>query len=85
VVTGAVCIDALFNSDEEKGLAFIRQYHLDMFPKLLEDSRFNRRRHALSTAIEALRCHFRDAWRQASPLADDATALRVIDSAPIPT
>lgn len=84
VVTVAVFIDALFNGDEEKGLAFIRQYHLDLFPTLLEDSRFNRRRRALSAATEALRSHFRDVWRATHPLSDDEANLRVIDSAPIP-
>jgi hypothetical protein len=39
----ALFIDSIFDSDEEKGLAFIRQYHPTLFPALLDDSRFNRR------------------------------------------
>ena len=52
---------------EEKGLAFLRQYHPTFFPALLDDSRFNRRRRDLLAAMEALCCHFHDAWREAHP------------------
>jgi len=84
VVTIALFIDSIFDGDEEKGLAFIRQYHPTLFPTLLDDSRFNRRRRDLWAAMEALRCHFRDAWREAHPQEHDIAFLRVIDSAPIP-
>ena len=84
VVTIALFIDSIFDGDEEKGLAFIRQYHSTLFPTLLDDSRFNRRRRGLWAAMEALRCHFRDAWRQTHPQDHDVAFLRVIDSAPIP-
>jgi hypothetical protein len=73
-----------FDGDEEKGLAFLRQYHPTLFPTLLDDSRFNRRRRDLWSAMETLRCYFRDAWRAAHPLDTDVEQLRVIDSAPIP-
>jgi len=84
VVTVAVFIDSIFAGDEEKGLAFLRQYHPTLFPTLLDTSRFNRRRRALGLATEALRRHFRDAWREAHPLEPDTDHLRVADSAPIP-
>jgi hypothetical protein len=84
VVTIALFVDSIFDGDEEKGLAFIRQYHPTLFPTLLDGSRFNRRRRDLWAAMEALRCHFRDAWREAHPQKHDVAFLRVIDSAPIP-
>jgi hypothetical protein len=84
VVTVALFIDSVFDGDEEKGLAFLRQYHPMLFPSLLDDSRFNRRRRELWAAMEALRCHFRDKWRKAHPQNSDVAFLRVIDSAPIP-
>lgn len=84
VVTVALFIDTVFGGDEDKGLAFLRQYHLALFPTLLEASRFNRRRRTLMLAMETLRCHFRDAWREAHPLKPDTDHLRVADSAPIP-
>ena len=84
VVTIALFIDSIFDGDEEKGLAFIRQYHPTLFPNLLDGSRFNRRRRDLWAAMEALRCHFRDAWREAHPQERDVASLRVVDSAPIP-
>ena len=84
VVTVALLVDSIFDGDEEKGLSFLRQYHATLFPTLLDDSRFNRRRRDLWAAMEALRCHFRDAWREAHPQDSDVSFLRVIDSAPIP-
>jgi hypothetical protein len=84
VVTVALFIDTIFEGDEEKGLAFFRQYLLALFPTLLDDSRFNRRRRTLWPAMEALRCHFRDAWRATHPQEPAVASLRVIDSAPIP-
>lgn len=84
VVTVALFIDSVFDGDEEKGLAFLRQYHPTLFPALLDDSRFNRRRRGLLAAMEALRCRFRDAWREAHPQDSETAFLRIIDSAPIP-
>lgn len=84
VTTVAIFIDSIFAGDEEKGLAFLRQYHPTLFPALLDDSRFNRRRRDLRSAMEVLRCYFRDAWRAAHPLDTDVERLRVVDSAPIP-
>ncbi|MBM4464455.1 MAG: hypothetical protein FJ014_02610 [Chloroflexi bacterium] len=36
-------------------MSFIRQHYLYLFPRLLEDSRFNRRRRELASVIEAVR------------------------------
>ena len=84
VVTVALFIEFIFDGDEEKGLAFLRQYHPTLFPTLLDDSRFNRRRRDLWAAQGALRCHFRDAWRRTHPQDPDVAFLRVVDTAPIP-
>jgi hypothetical protein len=59
-------------------LAFIRQYHLDLFPRLLDTSRFNRRRRLISGLIDAVR-QFYTGWLIAP---DDV--VRLVDSAPIP-
>jgi hypothetical protein len=59
-------------------MAFIRQYHTDLFPRLLDDTRFNRRRRALLGMIEAIR-------RQLTTLLiDPQDRTRLVDSAPIP-
>jgi len=84
VVTIAMFIAMIFDGDEEKGLAFFRQYHPSLFPTLLDASHFNGRRRALVQPMETLRCHFRDTWRGAHPLESETSHLRVVDSAPIP-
>jgi hypothetical protein len=48
VVTIALFIDSIFDGDEEKGLAFIRQYRPTLLPALLDGSCFNRRRRGLN-------------------------------------
>ena len=58
-------------------MAFIRQHYLSYFPHLLSNSRFNRRRRALSGVIEALRQHL------SQGLLDPADDLRLIDSLPV--
>jgi hypothetical protein len=63
--------------DEEKGLAFLREYHPTLFPALLDDSRFNRRCRDLLAVMEALRCHFRAAWREAHPQDSEVAFLRI--------
>jgi hypothetical protein len=83
VITIALFAETIFNGDEDKTLHFIRQYHLDMFPNLLDNSRFNRRRHQLTGVMEAIRQHLRDDWRTGHPLAEDEAHLRLVDSAPI--
>lgn len=84
VITLALFGEMVFGGDEDKTLHFIRQYHLDMFPKLLDNSRFNRRRHELTAMMEAIRCRLRDQWRAQHPLSEEEANLRLVDSAPIP-
>jgi hypothetical protein len=83
VITIALFAEIIFAGDEDKTLHFIRQYHLDLFPNLLDNSRFNRRRHRLTQLMEAIREHLRDCWRAAHPLAEEVRQLRLVDSAPI--
>jgi hypothetical protein len=83
VITIALFVEMVFHGDEDKTLHFIRQYHLDMFPNLLDKSRFNRRRHQLATVMEAIREQLRDRWRATHPLDAEVKALRIVDSAPV--
>ena len=83
VITLALFAEMSFAGDEEKTLHFIRQYHLALFPNLLDNSRFNRRRHQLADTMEAIRQKLRDCWRANHPLAEDVANLRLVDSAPI--
>jgi hypothetical protein len=71
-----VC-EYLFGGDEKLTLSFLTHYHHDLFPKLLERTRFNRRRRALQEAFEALRQLF----LELQGLAGDPH--RVVDSLPI--
>lgn len=83
VITIALFAEMIFHGDEDKTLHFLRQYHLDLFPNLLDNSRFNRRRHQLTQVMEAIREQLRDRWRAAHPLAEEEAHLRLVDSAPI--
>jgi hypothetical protein len=78
VITVALVCDTLFKGKEVVGLAFIRQYHKDMFPNLLEESRFNRRRRGLATLMERMR------RKISGELIDPRDRLRLVDTAPIP-
>lgn len=83
VITIAMFAETVFDGDEDKTLHFIRQYHLDLFPALLDKSRFNRRRRQLTQVMEAIREHLRDYWRVLHPVAEEEAHLRLVDSAPI--
>ena len=83
VITIALLAEMVFSGAEDKTLHFMRQYHLDMFPNLLDDSRFNRRRHQLTEVMEAIREQLRDRWRLKHPLSAEEKDLRLVDSAPI--
>lgn len=83
VITVALFGEMVFGGDEDKTLHFLRQYHLDLFPQLLDNSRFNRRRHQLAEMMEAIRCRLRDQWRAQHPLSEEEANLRLVDSAPI--
>jgi hypothetical protein len=78
VITVALITETFFHGNEELCLAFIRQYHADLFPRLLDDTRFNRRRRALVGIIEAIRRYLTVA------LLDPQDHIRIVDSAPIP-
>jgi hypothetical protein len=84
VITLALFGEMVFGGDEAKLLHFIRQYHLELFPHLVDNSRFNRRRQALAALMEAIRCRLRDQWRLRHPLEPEEVSLRLVDSAPIP-
>lgn len=83
VITLSLFGEMVFAGDEGKTLHFIRQYHLALFPNLLDHSRFNRRRRLLTSTMEALRQHLRDIWRTNHPLPEEEVHLRLVDSAPI--
>ena len=83
VITIALFGEMVFAGDEDKTLHFIRQYHLDLFPNLLDNSRFNRRRHQLAGVKEAIREQLRNRWRLEHPLEAEEENLRIVDSAPI--
>ena len=78
VITVALIIDTFFHGHEDLGLAFVRQYHQDMFPQLPDASRFNRRRRELTGCMEAIR-RIHASW-----LIDKDDRVRLLDSAPIP-
>lgn len=84
IISLALFGEMVFSGDESKLLHFIRQYHLNMFPNLLDNSRFNRRRHKLVMAMEAIRIIMRDQWRQKHPLPKEEANIRIVDSAPVP-
>jgi hypothetical protein len=77
ITVGLIC-DVFFSGNEALGLAFVRQYALPLFPHLLEDSRFNRRRRELGPLMEQIRRY----WTL--PLIDPDDPIRISDDAPIP-
>jgi hypothetical protein len=80
VIAIALIIETFFHGHEDLGLAFVRQYHLDLFPKLLPNGQFNERRRTLGLIIEQIRRYLNASWGLIA--SDDA--LRIVDSAPIP-
>ncbi len=78
VITLSLIADTFFHGQEELMIAFVHQYHRDLFPQVLSRSRFNRRRRMLIAVIEAIRRALSDLL-----IAPD-DAWRLIDSAPIP-
>jgi hypothetical protein len=55
VISLAIFTDTIFQGNEKLALTHINNYHRDLFPRLLERSRFNRRRRDLTVEIEAVR------------------------------
>lgn len=80
VITVALIADTFFGGDENKTLSFVRQYHLDMFPRLPAPGQFNQRRRALCMITEQVRRALIVQWG----LLDQADTYRLTDSAPIP-
>ena len=78
VITWVVLGELLFQGDETRLCHYLDQYLRHLFPRQLDRSQFNRRRRALTGAIECLRRLWRDGL-----LPRDET-LRLIDSAPVP-
>ena len=78
VITLSLIAETFFHGQEELMIAFVRQYHRDLFPHVLSRSRFNRRRRMLIAVIEDLRRALSDLL-----IAPD-DPWRLIDSAPIP-
>lgn len=80
VITVGLIIDTWFGGDEAKGLAFLRQYHADLFPHLPPNGHFNTRRQALRLVLEQIRRYLLYSFG----LASKWDFHRVIDSAPVP-
>ncbi len=77
VITVSLIIETFFQGHEEVGSAFVRQYMLHVFPKLLDLDRFNQRRRELIALIEAIRCDLRDQKLNRSD------PVRLVDRAPV--
>jgi len=78
VITVGLIIETFFHGHEDLGLAFIRQYHRQLFPALLDKSQFNRRRRCLTGVMELIRRQLTNV------LIDPTDRVRLIDSAPVP-
>jgi hypothetical protein len=77
VITVSLIIETYFHGNEELGYAFIWQYMLKLFPKLIDLDRFNVRRRELVGVIDAIRRDLRDQKLNR----DDP--VRLVDSAPV--
>lgn len=78
IITLALFCDTFFQGKEELTLSFVRQHYLPLFPGLLEESRFNRRRRALAEVTEEIR------RRLSAQLVAPTDRLRLVDTAPVP-
>jgi hypothetical protein len=79
VITVSLFIDTFFAGHEALGLAFLRQYHPELFPDLLAPGPFNERRRVLGRIIEQVRQQLTADWGLIA--AEDR--VRLLDSAPI--
>lgn len=80
VITVSLLIDTFFHGHEDLGLSFLRQYHRDLFPRLLPPGQFNQRRRELRLITEQIRQYIVVDWG----LIDPNDRCRLTDSAPIP-
>lgn len=78
VITLGLFCDTFFQGKEELALSFVRQHYLSLFPDLLEESRFNRRRRALGRVTEEIRRCL------SAQLIAPMDRVRLVDTAPIP-
>jgi len=92
IITIALVAEYWFDGDEDKALAFLRQYHSDLWSSGIPDvGRFNVRRRALTLVMEEIRRQLRDCWRAQHLPANNARAeesdlearIRLVDSAPV--
>jgi hypothetical protein len=84
VITIALIADTFFAGREDKTLAFVRQYHLELFPSLPSAGCFNTRRRALSLIAEQVRRVLLGQWGLLENGEGEHTTDRLVDSAPIP-
>jgi hypothetical protein len=80
VITVALIIDTWFHGHEALGLAFLRQYHPTLFPRLPQPGHFNARRTVLGPLMEQIR----QLLVRHTELIPADEPHRLIDSAPIP-
>jgi hypothetical protein len=78
VLTWVVLCELFFQGDETRFCHYLAQYLRALFPSQLTRPQFNRRRRALTGALECIRRWWRD---HLLPRAED---IRLIDSAPVP-
>lgn len=78
VITVSLIVETFFHGHEELGLSFLNQYHRDLFPSLLDKSRFNRRRRRLGLVMEQVR------QLLTADMLDPEDSMRIIDTAPLP-
>lgn len=92
IITIALVAEYWFGGDEDKALAFLRQYHADLWSSGIPDAgRFNVRRRALTLVMEEIRRQLRDRWRAERPAEDQPETeasnlearIRLVDSAPV--
>lgn len=96
IITIGLAAEYWFGGDEEKVLAFFRNYHADLWSSGIPDpGRFNVRRRQLTLVIEEVRCLLRDEWRaqraqapfaegdRSSEDAELEARMRLVDSAPV--
>ena len=76
IITIALVAEYWFGGDEEKALAFLRQYHADLWSSGIPDpGRFNVRRRQLTLVMEEVRRLLRDQWgTQPTQQAQEAVA-----------
>jgi hypothetical protein len=78
VITCTLLCELLFQGDEERFCHYLAQHMRHLFPNQLDRTQFNRRRRALTGALECIRRLWRDRLLPATE------NIRLLDSAPVP-